>query len=456
MFVLFTSVFPYTAQYGELLILLFMCISILFLSLIYNLFDEQPRPVHLLFCVYMIFYYLLPGYFHTGRGHFPFYDAAFAPEKIVNAAIVIIVFLICAGIGYSFDFPYRGGAPRITVPARLSQAILACAVAAVVAGAMAGFGALLQPRGEDVYADSLPSPNALMLSTIARSCGFYAFMLSTLAVKLQKTLISLIASVMACAIFLLVNSPLAIPRFVLGSYIISMFCVFLPVTRVQKLSIVLALVLSQGSLFAYVSYIARGDPETAFELSPFEYYVTSGDFDGLQSTINVVAMHDGKGGKEGLNLLSAILFFVPRSVWPEKSQGTGPEAGVYEGYPFNNLSSPLPSEFYVDFGIGGVAVLSLLFGLFMKLCDDFFKHFKKTKDFTGQLLVATFAGYIFIILRGSLVATLGPIVLSTAIAMICHKYTTVSVSTNRDPVRLTFGGEGEIGCLANPPSHHGY
>lgn len=101
-------------------------------------------------------------------------------------------------------------------------------------------------------------------------------------------------------------------------------------------------------------------------------------------------------------------------------------------------------------------MLSLLFGLFMKLCDDFFKHFKKTKDFTGQLLVATFAGYIFIILRGSLVATLGPIVLSTAIAMICHKYTTVSVSTNRDPVRLTFGGEGEIGCLANPPSHHGY
>lgn len=79
-----------------------------------------------------------------------------------------------------------------------------------------------------------------------------------------------------------------------------------------------------------MSAIARGDPETAFELSPFEYYVTSGDFDGLQSTINVVAMHDGKGGKEGLNLLSAILFFVPRSVWPE---GTGWEAGVYEGYP---------------------------------------------------------------------------------------------------------------------------
>jgi hypothetical protein len=326
----------------------------------------------------------------------------------------------------------------------------------VVAGAMVGFGALLQPRGEDVYADSLPSPNALMLSTIARSCGFYAFMLSTLAVKTQKTLVSMNASVMACAIFLFVNSPLAIPRFVLGSYIISMFCVFLPVTRVQKLSIVLALVLSQGSLFAYVSYIARGDPETAFKLSPFEYYVTSGDFDGLQSTINVVAMHDGKGGKEGLNLLSAILFFVPRSVWPEKSQGTGPEAGVYEGYPFNNLSSPLPSEFYVDFGIGGVVILSLLFGLFMKLCDDYFKHFKKTKDFTGQLLIATFAGYIFIILRGSLVATLGPIVLSTAIAVICHKYITVPIATHRDRVRLPHADEGEIGCLANRPSHHRY
>jgi hypothetical protein len=159
-----------------------------------------------------------------------------------------------------------------------------------------------------------------------------------------------------------------------------------------------------------------------------EDFMTSGDFDGFQSTINVVAMHDERGGKGGVNLASAILFFVPRTLWPGKSPGTGGEAAIYEGYPMYNISSPLPSEFYIDFGILGVFVLSLFFGLFVRLCDDYFLHFKKTLDLTGQVLVASIAGYLFIILRGSLVGTLGPCALSLAIASVCHWYVTVPIS----------------------------
>ncbi|WP_156964580.1 hypothetical protein [Methylocapsa aurea] len=443
-FVSFRLAIPYQPQYGESLTILAACICALFVMLLDNLLDPRPRPVHLLFCIYMIFYYLLPGYFHTVYGRFPFFEAGFAPDKVLNAAIVVAIFIICATAGLSINFPSRGGAPRVTIPANLQNAALFCAAAAVVAGAMYGFGSLLTVRGEDVFADTLPSPTRLIIGAIARSGSFYAFLFAIFAFLSQKSAPVLVMAIVTGSVFLLFNSPLAIPRYVLASYLIAAFCVFLKVTRIQKLALALALVASQATLFSYISYISRGDPSTTFRFDPFEYYVTSGDFDGLQSTINVVAMHDEKGGKEGINLLSAVLFFLPRSFWPQKSMGTGPEAGIYAGYPFVNLSSPLPSEFYVDFGLPGVVVLSFLFGLFVRLCDDYLLHFKKTSDPVGQVLVGTVAGYIFIILRGSLVATLGPIALSLFIASVCHRFTTRPSSASSPARTLSRDDAGRI------------
>jgi hypothetical protein len=297
----------------------------------------------------------------------------------------------------------------------------------------------------------LPSPPRLIMAAIAHSCSFYAFIFSVFLFRSCKDLVNLAILVSTGALFLLFNPPLSITRFLLGSYIITMFLVFLHVNKIQKLALVAALVLSQGSLFAYVSYLSRGDLNSEFKFSPVEYYLTSGDFDGFQSTINIVSMHDNVGGKGGVNLLSAVFFFVPRNVWPTKSIGTGGEGAMYEGYPFFNISSPLPSEFYVDFGMLGVVVLSLLFGLFVRLSDDYFMVFKKASDAVGQLFFATAAGFVFIILRGSLVGTLGPIVLSLAIVGICYRYSTAPRSTFPDGA--PYDDEDGVGSVGNPPSH---
>jgi hypothetical protein len=300
--------------------------------------------------------------------------------------------------------------------------------ATLITGAMLGFGSLLVHIREGDLTDVLPSPDRLMLEAVSRCSSFFAFMFGIFLFRARKTFISLALMIITSSIFFVLNSPLAVTRFVIGSYIISAFLVLLPFNRIQKFALVLALVGAQAGIFAYISYLSRGDVNTEFKWSPVEDFMTSGDFDGFQSTINVVAMHDERGGKGGVNLASAILFFVPRTLWPGKSPGTGGEAAIYEGYPMYNISSPLPSEFYIDFGILGVFVLSLFFGLFVRLCDDYFLHFKKTLDLTGQVLVASIAGYLFIILRGSLVGTLGPCALSLAIASVCHWYVTVPIS----------------------------
>ncbi|MCI0735153.1 MAG: hypothetical protein L0Y50_02585 [Beijerinckiaceae bacterium] len=370
----------------------------------------------------MIFYYLLPGYLHTAYGQFPWFGAGYRPDLILNAAIVIAVFLICTSASYSIDFPSRGSAPRAIVPQKLLKAALFCAIAALIAGAIYGFGNLHISRGDAT--EVMIPPDRLIIGAVAHSGSFYAFMCAVTLFRNSKSTITIITVALTCSLFIFSNSPLAIPRTLLGSYIIVMFLSILRVTRIQKLLLVLALVISQGTLFSYISYISRGAEGTEFILSPLERFLTSADFDGLQSTIIVVAMHDEIGGKGGVNLLSAILFFVPRGMWPGKVIGTGGESAIFAGYSFINISSPLPSEFYVDFGMPGLVILSLLFGLFIRFCDDYFMLYKQNLDTIGQIFVGTVAGYIFIILRGSLVGTLGPVALSLCIAGICHRFTT--------------------------------
>ncbi len=430
-FIVFISVsfiLPYQHEDLSALIILYICIMFLCFVLILNIFDKRPRPVYLLYCIYMIFYYLLPGYFHIAYGQFPFFAADYGPGQILKAAAVIAVFVACTSTACSIGLPFRPRAPREIVPKNLLRASLLCAAAALAAGAVYGFGQLLVSRGE--MADFTESPGQLMIKAVARSGSFYAFMFAGCLFIAQKRFETFIVALIAFTIFLAFNSPISIPRTLLGSYIIVMFLTALRFTRMHKLFLVTALVASQGTLFSFISYMSRGAEETEFAFSPIEHLLTSGDFDGLQSTINVVAMHDELGGKGGVNLLSAIFFFIPREWWPGKVIGTGGESAIYLGYPFINISSPLPSEFYVDFGMAGLVILSLLFGLFVRFCDDYFMHYKKANDVIGQIFVATVAGYIFIILRGSLVGVLGPIVLSLAIAGICHRYTTAQGVAN--------------------------
>lgn len=77
----------------------------------------------------------------------------------------------------------------------------------------------------------------------------------------------------------------------------------------------------------------------------------------------------------GLTYVSAVAFFVPRSLWPEKPRGVGAHvaAMLFEGWPstvgYTGQSFPAGgmAEAYWNFGVGGVIVAFAAFGLFYRL-----------------------------------------------------------------------------------------
>jgi len=122
-----------------------------------------------------------------------------------------------------------------------------------------------------------------------------------------------------------------------------------------------------------------------------------------------------------VNLLSALLFFFPRDFWAGKSRGTGGEAAAFNGYDFVNISAPLPSEFFVDFGLIGVVIGAALFGALLAKVDSQIRVYRASPDKLQLFGPATIVGYLFIILRGSLVGIMGPVMLTYSVIWLSTK-----------------------------------
>ncbi len=107
----------------------------------------------------------------------------------------------------------------------------------------------------------------------------------------------------------------------------------------------------------------------------------------------------------GYQVLSSVLFWVPRDFWPEKGVATGQLVGEYmvshHSHWMTNISFPIMAEGYIDFGWPGVMLFGILFGSISMIIDQAF-----TSPTVRIRLSAVFisASFIFL-LRGPLLSS---------------------------------------------------
>jgi hypothetical protein len=175
------------------------------------------------------------------------------------------------------------------------------------------------------------------------------------------------------------------------------------------------------TIFPLISNVSRGSPGSALLQNSLQYYSTSGDFDGFQSIMNIYLMVQTEGLSLGTHLLSDLFFFVPRSIWPGKAMGTGGEAAMFMGYPFINISGPLPAELFADFGWVGVAVGGGLAGYACAAMDAGRRLDAIGGSRLGRLVYAMMAGFVMIVMRGSLLGIIGPVLLGISMASLLRR-----------------------------------
>jgi NADH:ubiquinone oxidoreductase subunit 6 (subunit J) len=269
------------------------------------------------------------------------------------------------------------------------------------------------------------APTAALVLTILTSTPFYGAVIglrSSIANR-QKMWVAMFSVIMLMAAIL--NNPLINARFKLAG--LAFF--FIDYMFYGKRTKLLAVLLIVGVLFAPAFQAFRTNEfsfsrNTEFgEISQYNKLgdtsryddvskaLLSMDYDSFQVSCYTMLMVDNAGISWGSNILGALLFFVPRTWWPEKPPPSswviyGTMIG-YREVGTNNLSTPLIAEGYYAFGWAGALVISFLYWWGSSRITVLSQ---KDLDSSMFLLRCVFVGLVLIILRGTLLIGVAAVV----------------------------------------------
>jgi hypothetical protein len=133
----------------------------------------------------------------------------------------------------------------------------------------------------------------------------------------------------------------------------------------------------------------------------FDYFF-AGHFDAFQNFARVIDLEIHTYGEQ---ILGAIFFFVPRSLWASKPEGSGfllaEQAQLY----FNNISMPFVAELYLDFWLFGLFVGMAILGVIYRKIDDYMATVKVMSNLSSVAKMMAYTEFCclqFYLLRGNL------------------------------------------------------
>jgi hypothetical protein len=124
-------------------------------------------------------------------------------------------------------------------------------------------------------------------------------------------------------------------------------------------------------------------------------------FDAYQNFVRVIEINWITYGNQ---LLGALLFFIPRSLWVEKPIGSGSNLAIIMDYKFGGISMPFIAEGYVNFGLFGSLFFMLFLGIILGNLDRVAWKLMKAKNDCLFLYYYYFLfGITFFTMRGDLI-----------------------------------------------------
>ncbi len=193
------------------------------------------------------------------------------------------------------------------------------------------------------------------------------------AKRKKKISVGLMAALLC---MLLSCFPLSIARNMMASFYAGLMILTLDHTRKGRwFSLVilagLVLVFPAVEIFRRAGNVTSVNDILPMMLESMQATYLQGHYDAHQMFISIQRYVDQAGFAWGHQLLGCIFFFVPRSIWPTKPYGTGQTAFEWlKQHQFTNVSAPLVSEAYVNFGVIGIIVLAVLLGKVVRLLDE--------------------------------------------------------------------------------------
>jgi len=216
----------------------------------------------------------------------------------------------------------------------------------------------------------------------------------------------------ALVIVLLFKNPFTEKRNALGPIYLSFFFIFFKEKFKGNLGYLTILLFSLAVLFPLTTAITHTKiilSEVSFtsilfnmDLKEHFYQLHYDAWSQVMASIKYVEIY---GSTFGYQLLGALFFFVPRSIWPTKPVGSGhfiveKLLSVKYSLNFPNVSCPFLGEGYINFGVLGVFLFTLILAFLSIICD----LYESKKDFRLVFSIYT-SFHMFFMLRGDLMSS---------------------------------------------------
>jgi len=222
------------------------------------------------------------------------------------------------------------------------------------------------------------------------------------------------------AVLLTVVNPVSSARYSLGTVLFALVVYAGSLLTPARVRVTLTSALV-GLIFLFPLADAFRRPEVNLVRNGFfEEYQGNPDYDAFWQVANAFSYDLDRLVEPGRQALGSLLFWVPRSVWPDKPVDTGILLAQYRGYNFQNLSAPLWAEFLVNGGILALVVGFILVGYFLRDMDS---RLLPAFQASGYWVIvgAIFPVYMTILLRGSLLQATGAVAVALACLLLVRK-----------------------------------
>ncbi len=263
------------------------------------------------------------------------------------------------------------------------------------------------------------NPISILCDILLKTFIYFQFIIYLISIKKKKT--NFLILIIQLYLFFYYNNPFASSRFYTLMVYLSILIVFIPSLSKVKFSFLLILFFGiTGSYYQNIlrSFLARNnclDSSNKFQID----YFFQGHFDSFENIANTISYVKSNGIDYGSQLIGSIFFWVPRSVWPTKPEGSG----TYLAKTFYNLdqvngnlniSAPFLMEEYINFGLAGVIIVTILMGAIIKYFDTKYSYSQITILIQASnkiniriihyLLYTSFIGLFLFLLRGDLLS----------------------------------------------------
>lgn len=401
----------FQVQVGAVILIAFVQILLLLVKQNFSI-----ALIHWFFVI--LFFGIVPGvkfYFNV----FPLVAINSNPEQLLRLTnYVIIAWSSVYAISYAFSKTVRYGIIQYKhnkVRKKQYLPILALGLLALAIFVFFKRPFALFIRGGGISGVFSSNIIKLVFQYFCRPAAFFLFVVLILETPVKsfwKKNLSLFF--MAIFLFFAYNSPVATARFYAFAIWVSVIALFF--FKNTKSGLKLLGILGGGIFGAELVSGFRGGIQSALnsEISFGLNYWTSMTFDAYEMLASAVSYTIANGYLYGSNLLGAMWFFVPRSIWENKPIGSGAFL-MEEFYKFNNpygdfsnVSCPLVAESYLSFGFIGVIGAALMAGGVARLMDDLYKNTLGKIEvgltsFRAYYFVA--GGTFFFMMRGDLMSS---------------------------------------------------